>query len=192
MTLLQSLYAQGLRALREPRAAAADVIALGFPREALLPALMLVVTISAILNTASEALAPNPYIQISPFQMAGILLVILLVFSFAIAKSGQMLGGMGSFQDALLLMVMVQAMFLPAVVVQIVLFVAMPALAGIFILAVMILLTWVHLNFIAALHGFDGLGKAVGVLVMAAVATFFALMFIAPFFVTPTGALNNV
>ena len=192
MTLLDSLYAQGVRAYREPRAAAADVLALGIPREALAPGLFAVVAISVIFNTISEALAPSPFVIISPFQMAVLLLVMMTAFSFAIAKTGQFMGGLGSFPDALLLMIFLQAMFLPAVALQLLLFVFSPALASLFILVVMLFLTWVHINFIAALHGFPTLGKAFGVLLMAVVLTFFALMFVAPLLVTQTGTLGDV
>lgn len=192
MTLIESLYAQGIRALREPRAAAADVLALGIPREALIPGLFAVVALSVILNTVSEALAPSPLVVMSPFQMAILLSVMIAAFSFALAKTGQFMGGIGTFENSLLLMIFLQAMFLPAVALQIILFLFMPTLAGLFILAIMIFLTWVHVNFIAALHGFPTLGKAVGVLLMSVILTFFVLMFVAPLLVTPTGALSDV
>ena len=192
MTLIESLYRQGIRALRAPRAAAADVLQLGVPREALVPGLFAVVAISVILNSISEALAPSPFIVISPFQMVVLLTVMLVAFSFAVARSGKVLGGVGTFQDSLLLMIFLQAIFLPAVALQILLFILLPALAGLFILVVMIFLTWVHLNFIAALHGFPTLGRAVGVLLMAAVLTFVVLMFVAPLLVTPRGGFGDV
>ena len=192
MTLLDSLIAQGVRALREPRAAAADVLTLGYPRSALAPALFLVVAISVILNTISEFLAPSPFVTITPFQMTVLLTIMLVVFSFAVAKAGSWLGGVGGFHDSLLLMIFLQAIFLPAVAAQIVLFVLAPPLAGIFILVVMVFLTWVHVNFIAALHGFTTLGRAFGVLLLAVGMTFFALVLIAPLLVTPTGGFSNV
>lgn len=192
MTLIESLYAQGVRAIREPRAAAADVLALGIPREALVPGLFAVVTISVILNTISEALAPSPFVIVTPFQMTILLSVMMVAFSFSVAKAGQYLGGLGTFQDSLLLMIFLQAMFLPAVALQILLFVILPTLAGLFILAVMLFLTWVHVNFIAALHGFTALGRAFGVLILAVVMTFFVLMFLAPLLVTPTGIPGDV
>lgn len=192
MTLIESLYAQGVRALREPRAAGADIIALGVPREALAPGLFAVVAISVILNTVSEALAPSPFVIITPFQMAILLTLMMVSFSFAIAKIGQLMGGLGRFHDALLLMIFLQVMFLPAVALQLVLSVVTPALASLVTLVVMIFLTWVHLNFIAALHGFTSLGRAFGVLVLSVVATFFVLMFVAPLLVTPTGVLSDV
>ncbi len=192
MTLLDSLMAQGLRAYRQPRAAAADVLALGFPRHALAPALLLVVVISVVLNTISEYLAPSPFVIISPFQMVMLLTVMLLLFSFSITKAGNWFGGLGKFPDSLLLMIFLQAIFLPAVAFQLLLFVIAPPLAGLFILAVALFLTWIHINFIAALHGFSSLGPAVGVFLLALVMTFFGLMLVAPLFVTPVGDFANV
>lgn len=192
MTLLQSLYAQAVRAMSEPRAAAADVLQLGMPREALMPALFLVTVLSGLANSVSEALAPNPFFTMSPFQMVLFLAISIVIFSFILAKSGQVLGGVGQFNDALLLMIFLQAMFLPAVALQLVLFLILPALSGLFMLGVMVFLTWVHVNFIAALHGYPSLWRALGVLVIAVVISLVCLSFIAPMFVTPTEALSNV
>jgi hypothetical protein len=190
MTVIETLYRQGLRALSNPRAAAADVMALGVPREALAPALLLVVALSVIVNTLSEALVPNPFVQISPFQMAALLAVMMTGFAAAIAVSGRMLGGHGTFRDSVLLMIFLQALFLPAAALDLLLLLLSPPLSGIFILGIVIFLTWVHLNFIAALHGFRSLGPALGVMIMGMIATFFLLIFVAPLLVTVTGDAN--
>ncbi|MGR3513817.1 MAG: YIP1 family protein [Paracoccaceae bacterium] len=192
MTLIDSIWAQGMRAYREPRAAAADVLALGIPREALAPALFAVVALSAILNSVSDMLSPNPLIVMSPFQMAILSFVLITAYSFALAKIGNFLEGVGNFPDALLLIVLLQAMFLPLIALQLILFVLSPALAGLYVLVMLALVFWVQLNFIAALHGFTSLGRAFGVLLLAGVATLFALMFVAPLLVTQTGTLGNV
>ena len=89
-------------------------------------------------------------------------------------------------------MVFLQAMFLPAVALQLVLFLISPVIAGLFIFGVMIFLMWVQVNFIAALHGFPGLGKAIGVLLMAVFVSFIVLMFIAPLLVTTIGPIADV
>ena len=192
MTLIDSLLAQGVRALREPRAAAADVLALGVPREALAPGLFLVVVLSVILNGVTEMLAPNPLAQVTPFQMSILVIVMMLAFAYSIFKAGQLMGGVGSLQDSLLLMIFLQALFLPAAAAQIVLFLISPYLAGLFIVAAMLFLTWVQINFIAALHGFPSFGPAIGVLVIAMVCTFGVTVLVAPFFVTLVGAAQNV
>lgn len=188
MTLIDSLLSQGLRAFREPRAAAADVIALGIPREAMAPALFLVVVLSVILNSVIELLAPNPMIRMTPFQMSILVVVMMVAFAYTVFKAGQMMGGIGSFQDSLLLMVFLQALFLPAAALQVVLFFVSPGLAGLFIVAVMLFLTWVQINFIAALHGFSSIGPAIGVMIVAMVSTFAVMVLVAPFFVTLVGA----
>ena len=192
MTLIDSLLSQGIRALREPRAAAADVIALGVPREAMAPALLLVVALSVILNSVTQTLAPNPLVQMTPFQMTILVVVMMLAFAYTVFKAGQMMGGIGSFQDSLILMIFLQALFLPAAVIQVALFMVSPGLAGLFIVVVMLFLTWVQINFIAALHGFSSIGPAIGVMIMAMVSTFAVMVLVAPFFVTLVGAPDNV
>jgi len=192
MTLIDSLLSQGIRALREPRAAAADVIALGVPREAMAPALLLVVALSVILNSVTEMLAPNPLVHMTPFQMTILVVVMMLAFAYTVFKAGQMMGGIGSFQDSLILMIFLQALFLPAAVIQVALFMVSPGLAGLFIVVVMLFLTWVQINFIAALHGFSSIGPAIGVMIMAMVSTFAVMVLVAPFFVTLVGAPDNV
>ena len=192
MNLIDSLLFQGIRALREPRAAAADVIALGVPREAMGPALFLVVILSVILNSVTEMLAPNPLVRMTPFQMTILVTVLILVFAYTIFKAGQLLGGIGTFQDSLLLMIFLQALFLPAAATQVVLFLVSPGLAGLFIIAVMLFLTWLQINFIAALHGFSSLGPAIGAMLVAMIGTFAVMVLVAPFFVTLVGAPENV
>ncbi len=180
MTLLDALYAQGARAFREPRAAAADVIALGVPREALAPALFLIVALSAIVNAPAEFISPSPMNGISHFQMTVFLLVLFGTFAAAIYKIGQAMGGVGTWQDSLLLAVFFQAIFLPAQVLQVVLMASIPVLSGLFALFLFVFGIWVNVNFIAALHGFSTLGRAFGVLILASIAVAVVMMVAAP------------
>lgn len=180
MTLLDSLFSQGVRALREPREAAADVIALGVPREALVPGLLAVVAVSVLLNAVAEMLAPTPLGLITPFQMTVFLMILFVSFALAVYKVGQVLGGLGSWQDSLLLAVFFQAVFLPAQAIQVLLIAVVPALASLVGLAIFLFGLWVNVNFVAALHGFQGLGKAVGVLLLASFVVAVILAFAAP------------
>lgn len=180
MTLLDSLISQGVRAFREPREAAADVIALGVPREALVPALMVVVILSVLVNAAAELVAPTPLATISHFQLAVFLLLLFASFAAAICKVGQMMGGMGTWQDSLLLAIFFQAVFLPAQALQVLLIIIVPPVASLFGLAIFLFGLWVNVNFVAALHGFPGLGKALGVLILASFVVAFVMAFAAP------------
>lgn len=180
MTLLDTLFAQGVRALREPRAAAADVIALAPPREALVPAMLLVTVISVLINAGAEAVAPTPLGRIPHFQLTVFLLVLFVSFAFAVCKTGQVLGGIGTCSDSLLLAVFFQAIFVPAQVLQVFLMVVSPFLASLLALFLFGFGIWVNLNFIAALHGFSTLGKAVGVMLLASVVVALIMAIVAP------------
>ena len=180
MTLLDSLLSQGMRAWREPRQAAADVIALGVPRDALVPGLVVVVILSALINAAAEYLAPSPLGSLTHYQMAVFLLVLLAAFALGVCKIGQAMGGIGTCSDSLLLAVFFQAMFIPAQILQVVLMGTAPVLAGLLAMFLFFFGIWVNVNFIAALHGFPTLGKAVAVLVFASFVVAIALLGVAP------------
>lgn len=179
MTLLDSLYAQAVRALREPRAAAADVLALGVPRETVLPALILVAIISVFLDTALFAVMPDVDATFAPFRSIVFYLAVAGLFAFVISFVGKWFQGVGSIADALLLIVFLQAMLLPASAVQIVLALISPQLAVLFIYLVALFLFWIQVNFVAALHGFNTLGRAFAVTL---IASFIVAFFLAPFF----------
>lgn len=180
MTLLEALYAQGARVFREPRAAAADVIALGVPREALVPGLFAIVIISVLINAVAEAIAPSPMSVISHFQMTVFLLVLFVTFAASVYKVGQAMGGVGTWQDSLLLSIFFQAVFIPAQVLQVILMATMPAVAGLFGLFLFVFGLWVNINFIAALHGFSSLGRAFGVLILGSFVVAVVMMLVAP------------
>ena len=180
MTLLDSLVAQGKRAFREPRAAAADMLALGFPKEALAPALLLVVVISVLLSAASDVIAPPP-VKMPYFKMAFLVLLIFTSFSFAIAKVGKMMGGVGTFPDSLLLAIFFQAVFIPVQALQIALLLFSAELSAFLAFGIIVFGFWININFIAALHGFESLGRALVVLLLASVGLAFFLAMVTPF-----------
>lgn len=193
MTLLETLYSQGARAFREPRAAAADLIALGIPREALVPGLFLIVVLSVIINAAAEFVAPSPMGAITHFQMTVFLLALFVAFAMAVCKIGQALGGIGTCQDSLLLAIFFQAVFVPAQVLQVVLMAVSPVIAGLFALFLFILGIWINVNFIAALHGYPSLGKSAGVLVLSSFVVAIVMMLVAPLVgISLFGAVPNV
>ena len=111
MTLLETLYSQGVRAWREPRAAAADVLALSPPREALIPAMLLVTVLSVIINAGAEAIAPSPLGAIPHFQLTVFMLALFVAFAMAVCKIGRAMGGIGHCSESLLLAIFFQAIF---------------------------------------------------------------------------------
>lgn len=193
MTLVETLFSQGARAFREPRAAAADLIALGIPREVLLPAMLLVVVLSVIINAVAEALAPSLMSTVTHFQMTVFLLALFVAFALAMCKVGQALGGIGQCQDSLLLAVFFQAIFIPLQIFQVVLLAISPVLASFLALFLFVLGIWVNINFIAALHGYSSLGKAFGVMILSSLVVAVVMMLVAPLVgISLFGAVPNV
>ena len=179
MTLFDSLIMQGKRAFREPRATAADVLALGVPKEALAPALLLVVVVSVLLSAASDMITPPP-VAMSYFRMALLMMIIFTSFSLAIAQVGKMMGGVGTFSDSLLLAIFFQAIFIPVQALQVVLMLVSIEVAALLSFAIIIFGFWVNVNFIAALHGFETLGRALAVLLFASFAVAIFLVLVTP------------
>ena len=193
MTLLETLYSQGVRAWREPRAAAADVLALSPPREALIPAMLLVTVLSVIINAGAEAIAPSPLGAIPHFQLTVFMLALFVAFAMAVCKIGRAMGGIGQCSDSLLLAVFFQAIFVPAQVLQVVLLAVSPIVASFFAVFLFFFGIWVNLNFIAALHGFSSLGKSLGVLILSSVAVAIIMMLVAPLIgISLFGGIPNV
>lgn len=188
MTLIESLYAQGVRALREPRAAAADVLQLGFPKAALAPSLLLVCVLSVILDVALTAVLPEVTPRTTPFQTLFFYALTAVAFSMVVTVVGKWLGGVGKFEDSLLLIVFLQAMLLPASVLQLLIAIVSPQLAVFFMLAVAVFLIWIQVNFVAALHGFT-LGRAFVVSLISSVAV---ALIASPFLVTEPMVVSDV
>lgn len=188
MTLIDSLYRQALRAYSDPRGAAADVLTLGVPREAVIPGLFLVVTLSVLFGVVSEEVGRTGATISAPLVAVLSLALLQAVYAGAVAKVGQAMGGEGTFADALLLAVFMQAMFLPAAVLEVVLSAISPDLAALFLIAVALFATWIQINFVAALHGFVSLGRAFVAFLIATVIASLVLMVIAgQFFGGPAG-----
>ena len=180
MTLIDALLAQGKRAFREPREAAADVLALGVPQTALVPAFTLIVVLNVILNTVSELVAPTLLATVPPLRIAMFVFLLTGALAFFVAKVGQWFGGVGTVPDSLLLIIFFQALFLPLQALHVLLLVASPVLSALLQLVIFVLGIWVNINFVAALHGFPGLGKAAGVLFLASFAVAVVMILVSP------------
>ncbi len=181
MNLVESLIAQGVRAFREPRAAAADILAMGVPKEVVIPALFLVAILSVLIDTALFAAMPEIGAPRSPFQSLVFYVAIASAFAVVVTYVGRWFQGVGKLEDALLLIVFLQAMLLPASVIQLLLAMISPNLAIMFIFVVALFLVWIQINFVAALHGFSSLWRAAAVTVAASfVVAFVAAPFLAP------------
>lgn len=179
MTYLQSLVPLARQAITQPREAATTLLSMGVPREALWPGFFLMVILSILLTSIGrgqdlEIVAGTP----SPLIMALLTAVISVASVLAVWKVGQFLGGTGTFEEALLLTIFMQAILFVAQVIELLLAILVPPVGMVFSLVLIIMAVWINVNFIAALHGFSSLMKSLGVLLLASLGVAIVLVFL--------------
>jgi hypothetical protein len=183
MTLtLNSLLAMVWRTVRNPREGATELLSLGVPREALWPALALVVVLSilfaqvtSLLMTGQAGMGGMP---IGPAATGFIQLLLLVVMVFAIFWIGRAMGGSGSFEEAILLVAWLQFIMVCLQVVQAAALLILPPVAGLIGVAGLVLFLWLLTNFIAVLHGFSSLVQVFIMILVAAFGIAFGLSII--------------
>ena len=170
----------GRQALTEPREAAATILSMGIPREAYWPAFFLLVVLSVLLNEVMTLVSPiaSDIPTMSPGVMGLLTALISAVSIWAVWKVGQTAGGTGSFEETLLLTVFLQSILFAGQLVELVLLLVVPVLAGLFSVGLVVFAFWLNINFIATLHGFASLWKAFGVLMMATLGVALVLIFL--------------
>ena len=166
------------QSLREPREAAATLLSMGVPKPMLWPAFFLLIVLSVILTfLIGSPTWPNGEEIFTPFGLTLASAFTSVAWVFLIWKIGELMGGKGGFDEALLLTVFHQGMFLAGQLIAIALLLVIPPLANLFVLALSVFMIWLYLNFIAVLHGFGSLWRAFGVLVFAFIGVAFVLIF---------------
>ncbi|MFC0199358.1 Yip1 family protein [Paracoccus rhizosphaerae] len=174
------------RTLSEPEQAARWLIAQDWPMQARWMALVLAVSVSGVLAYVSTLAFPVPEGEVpamlgmsrQPLVLAGMQMVAIVLGAGLMAGVGRMFGGHGRFEDALLLTVWIEIMLLIVQAAQIVLSLALPALAGILGILAVALFLWLTVQFTKALHGFTSGPKVLLVMFATLLAMGFVLSFI--------------
>ena len=163
--------------IMEPSDSARKVIAMNVPREALWTGLALVAALNVILVVVLQLISPAPVafqeqaFAMSPFGFFAIISIFLVLFVFGVYYAGQIMGGEGTLQASLAIIVWFQSISLTLEAIQVVLVLIMPAIGAIFGLLSLGAMIWCFLNFINVLHGFNNLGKAFVATLMALIGT---------------------
>jgi hypothetical protein len=161
-----------------PREAASTLLSMGVPKPILWPAFVLLVLLSVMLIFASgPPTGPNGEDLVSPFGLTISSGVAGAASVFLVWKIGVLLGGKGGFDETLLLTVFLQGMIFFGQLIEFAIILAIPPLADIYYIALILFMFWLNLNFIAVLHGFGSLWRAFGVLVLASIGVAFVLIF---------------
>ncbi|TMM54598.1 Yip1 family protein [Sulfitobacter sabulilitoris] len=173
-----------LLTLRDPKAAAADIMAWDLPRDALWTALALVAAINTLIFGLSDLLVPVPTPSAVPaiFSSPLVFYVIvaggLVVTAHALFWTGRALGGQGEFGDLLALLIWLQALRAAAQAAVLLAMLVMPGLAVILVFAASIAAMWILVNFISAGLHLNSIPRAITVLVAAILALVLGLSLI--------------
>jgi hypothetical protein len=186
----QSLGNLTMLSLRNPALAARLVIGAGLRRDVLWSLLLLISIANATLVWLSNALTGPTAEQLAqmPIQLPAIIFSPLFAFVFLAGALvitvhvlhwlGAVIGGTGSLDNMLAVLVWLQSLRVMAQVVLLLLILALPSLAGLFGLAVAILSLWMLVHFVNEAAGLGSLFKTIGVLLSAMVGIILGLSFI--------------
>ncbi|OIP86583.1 MAG: hypothetical protein AUK37_02980 [Rhodobacterales bacterium CG2_30_65_12] len=196
------LFGMALQTVPEPRKVAREVQGLGYPRRVLWQALGLLLVAGTFLAVIGSILFPvDPETAGALFAdpiLTGIAQATVSVLTvFGIYWIGRVLGGTGSFDQALLTVIWLQFVLLIIELGVVFLGVFAPGLALILWVMGMVMTFWILSHFIAEMHGFRSAGAVFGgiflVLIMFAVAMsiVFSLLGIGANFGTGTAGLGE-
>ena len=147
--------------LRDPALAVRQLQSLNLPMQARWMALAIVVALSAILGTLAMQIFPqlaegslgipvlSPLARVV-LQTGGMVLTALLI-----ANVGRAFGGQGDFADALLIVIWLEFLLLIAQAAQVVLMLVFPFFGSILGIAALVVIAWLSVQMIKALHGFS-------------------------------------
>lgn len=182
--------------IMEPSESARKALAMDIPAQALWTGLALVAVLNVILVALLQLISPMPQAMqdqgfaLSPFGFFAIIGIFFVLFVYGIFYAGRMIGGQGTLQASLTIVVWFQAVSLTLEAIQFALVLISPAIGSIFGLLTLGALIWCFMNFINVLHGFDNLGKALGAIVLALIGTaLISGIILAVLGVGPTGGM---
>ncbi|MBU2956781.1 Yip1 family protein [Paracoccus sp. 1_MG-2023] len=172
---------------RNPDAAARQLIGLNLPMQARWMALMLAVSVSALMAFMVSSLFPAPegaeapmlsFVR-QPLMLAAMQFGAIVLGAGLMTGVGRIFGGTGNFADALILTVWIEILLLIVQAAQVFLSLALPGLAGVLGMLSVALFLWLTVQFAKSLHGFTSAPKVLLVMFATLLAMGFVLSFLA-------------
>lgn len=172
---LETLAHLVVQSFLQPTAAAKRITGTDWPRAALWQAMGAVTALSVLSLTLMPGPMPDVLnvsangatMTLRPLASAMVLGAMLTIMVFALFYTGQALGGQGSFAGTIATVAWLELL---AIVLRLIGLIVQAALGqGAFEVISIIgfaALIWVTVTFLAVLHGFDGLGRAILTLVL--------------------------
>ncbi|MBJ6370627.1 Yip1 family protein [Sedimentitalea arenosa] len=160
--------------IKDPATAARILLSVPIPREALWTALALVAVLNALLFTLSNILVPAPTPMPGMFSVPLVYCVLvaggLVLTIYALFWAGRAMGGQGTLESVMIVIVWLQALRVVAQMGVLLLLVTVPSLSVLLVFAVSLYGLYMLLHFIDQAHKFKSLGRSAGVLIAALLA----------------------
>ncbi|MEP2640304.1 YIP1 family protein [Roseobacter sp.] len=186
-----------VQTLRDPKAAAADIISWQIPQAALWMTAAVIAIASTLMSALSHAAIPLPApldtLMISPFMVFAVIAGAFVLTIYALFWTGRVLGGTGDLTDLLAVLVWMQALRAVGQALVLVAALLAPVLASFLVLFVAVATLWVFVNFISVGLRLNSLLRAVVVLIVGALVMSLGLSFLLSMFgVSAIGVPSNV
>lgn len=131
-----------------------------------------VAALNAVFSAALSLLSPAPpetangipLLNVGPIAQALIVGGLLVLLAHILTWVGRAMGGNGSIDDMLKLMVWMQFVAMVLQAANLLVLLAIPVLGSLLVIVIVVIMLRVLLSFIMVAHGFDGLGNAALVL----------------------------
>ena len=163
-----------IETIRDPQGAARRLLALKLPRNVLWTALALVIVLNAAVYGLSNLITPPPaevpMAALAPVPFAAFLAAGLIGTILAIWYMGRLIGGTGTLEDVMVLMIWLQALRLAVQAALLVLVPLSPVLSSLVVLAAAVIGFWILLNFVDVAHGYGSLLKSFGAIALSVLA----------------------
>ena len=181
--MLQILIGLMRSTLLEPRGAARYLLKIRPEMAVTTEVAVLVVVSGTILSVVVAPLYGDPGISLvaalmrNPLLFAVVDMMALMISVIAVHVAGRMFGGTGTFDQAFLLVVWLQALMLVFQVVLLPVLLVSPPLAVTLTVAANLYLIWLFVNFVAILHGFRSLLRVFAGFIATSIALSFVIFF---------------
>lgn len=165
-----------------PRETATQLLGLDLPRSVLLEGTALLAVVNGLLAVLVGGIAmpmqDGSEMVINPILWTLILFAGIILSASALQVAGRILGGIGSFEGALLVTVWINSLGLAIELATILLGFLSVDVASVFFLLGLVVLLWALVNFVRVLHGFDGILRSFLAIVLAGFGTLVGLSFL--------------
>lgn len=165
-TFLQAIWAT----LVDPAQMAREIMQRRYTRGTLWMGLVLVSILSIILVRVLYFISPVAMpLGFTPNLYGLVIACVLVILTFGVYLTGQMLGGTGTFPHSFAAVIWLEAVALVLRAVQALVYLFSPVLSSYVSILGMVALVWILVNFVNEVHQFKSLGRAALTLVMAVV-----------------------